>query len=213
MSEAEEYDKKLLERISMFNDAVYAIVLTLLVLELHLPELADSSSFAEMLQGLSEIRPELSAFVLSVLLVGGNWIASVNVQRVLSKTNELCLVLSVTYLIIISLFPFTCEIIGSYPDNPGSYLIFGALASAMTINAYIWMGNIYKNKLLHKNADYKEWKKLLKRLPFALLFLIVISFSAFISTKLSFILFLIANILPFILTRSFKLHHKNETIE
>lgn len=209
MSEAEEYDKKLLDRISMFNDAVYAIVLTLLVLELHIPELVNKSSFSEMLDGIKEIRPELSAFVLSVLLVGGNWIASVNVQRVLSKTNELCIVLSVTYLIIISLFPFTCEIIGSYPDNPGSYLIFGALASAMTINAYIWMRNIYKNKLLHKNADYKEWKKLLRRIPFALLFLVVISFSAFISTKLSFILFLVANILPFFLTRSFKLNHKD----
>lgn len=209
MSEAEEYDKKLLDRISMFNDAVYAIVLTLLVLELHIPELVNKSSFSEMIDGIKEIRPELSAFVLSVLLVGGNWIASVNVQRVLSKTNELCIVLSVTYLIIISLFPFTCEIIGSYPDNPGSYLIFGALASAMTINAYIWMRNIYKNKLLHKNADYKEWKKLLRRIPFALVFLVVISFSAFISTTLSFILFLVANILPFFLTRSFKLNHKD----
>ncbi len=209
MTNSEEYDKQLLDRISMFNDAVYAIVITLLVLELHVPELANSSSLKEMIEGVKEIRPELSAFLLSVLLVGGNWIASVNVQRVLSKTNELCIVLSVTYLIIISLFPFTCEIIGSYPENPGSYLIFGALASAMTINAYVWMRNIYKNKLLHKHADYREWKKLLNRIPFALLFIVIISLSAFIGTRLSFILFLIANTLPFFLTRSFKLDHKD----
>ena len=208
MNEAEEYDKKLLDRISMFNDAVYAIVLTLLVLELHIPELADKSSLAEMIDGVKEMTPKLSAFLLSVLLVGGNWIGSVNVQRVLSKTNELCIALSVTYLIIISLFPFSCEIIGNYPDNPGSYLIFGILAIAMTINAYFWMRNIYTYKLLHKHASYAEWNKLLKRIPIAIVFLIAVSLSAFISTKLSFILFLVANLLPFILTRSFKLNHQ-----
>jgi len=205
MSEAEEYDKQLLDRVSMFNDAVYAIVLTLLVLELHIPEINNKASFYEMMGGLQAIRPKLYAFLLSVLLVGGNWIGSVNLQRVLRKTNELCIVLSVSYLIIISLFPFCCEIIGSYPDNPGSYLIFGALALLMTINAYFWMRNIYTYKLLHKHADYSEWNKLLKRLPFAMLLLIVISLSAFISTGLSFILLLISSLLPFFLTRDFKL--------
>jgi len=209
MSEAEEYDKKLLDRISMFNDAVYAIVITLLVLELHIPELVKHDSFADMTHGLREMMPKFNAFLLSVLLVGGNWIASVNLQKVLVKTNELCITLSVTYLIIISLYPFCCSVIGNYPDNPGSYLIFGGLGITMTTNAWLWMRNIYKRKLLHRHADYREWKKLLNRLPVAIVFLIVVSFSAFLSTTLSFILFLISSLLPFILTRTFKINHQD----
>jgi len=209
MNEAEAHDKKLLDRISMFSDAVYAIVLTLLVLELHIPELVNKSSLHEMLMGIEEMGPKLSAFLLSVLMVGGNWIASVNLQKLLVKTNELCIGLSVSYLIIISLFPFSCEIIGTYPDNPGSYLIFGILSIAMTINAYIWMRTIDKNQLLHPQADYKEWRKLMRQLPYILVFLVGVSLSAFVSTRLSLILFLISNLMPFILTRSLKIVHQD----
>lgn len=210
MSEAQDYEKQLLDRVSMFNDAVYAIVLTLLVLELHIPELVNADSMPEMWKGMREMSPKLYAFALSVVLVGGNWVSSVNLQRVLAKTNETCIVLSVTYLIIISLFPFCCEVIGNYPQNPGSYLLFGILAIAMTTNAYFWMRNINKHKLLHKHADYAEWQSLMKKLPFILPYLALVSLSAFISTQLSFFLFMFTNLMPFFLTRSFKLRPHDE---
>ncbi len=210
MHEEEEHHRKLLERISMFNDAVYAIVITLLVLELHIPELKNKSSLPELIAGIREMQPKLLAFLLNVLLVGGNWIGSVNLQRVLVKSNEACVVLSITYLIIISLFPFSCDIIGSYPDNPGSYLIFGILSVLMTTNAYTWMRIIWKNNYLHKNADHREWEKLMNALPVIIIYLAAVSLSALISTKLSFILFLITNLLPFFFTRPFKIKFENE---
>lgn len=209
MTEAEKQDVKLLERLSMFTDAVYAIVLTLLVLELHVPELENKSSLHELKDGIMEMSPKLLAFLLSVILVGGNWIASVNMHKVIYKTNSACIVLSVTYLIIISLFPFSCGIIGSYPDNPGSYLIFGVLSILMVVNAYFWMRIIYRKKLLHERADYKDWKKLLNLMPFLMIYLAAVSLSAFINTNLSFILFLITNLMPFFFTRTFKLKHND----
>jgi len=209
MTEEEEHDRKLLERLSMFNDAVYAIVLTILVLELHLPDLANATSLHDMGVSLRILSPKLMAFFLSVLLVGGSWLSSVNLQKVLTKTNSACLILSVIYLIIISLFPFCCDVIGTYPDNPGSYLIFGVLSIAMTANAYLWMHLNVRDKLLHKKADYKEWKKLMNTMPFVFPYLIAVSLSAFISTRLSFILFLLTNILPFVLTRKVKINHEN----
>ena len=206
MGEPEEHHRRMLDRISMFNDAVYAIVITLLVLELHIPELVNKSSLPEMIDRIREMSPKLFAFLLSVILVGGNWIGSVNLQKGLSKTNEACIVLSVTYLIIISLFPFSCNIIGSYPDNPGSYLIFGILSILMTANAYTWMRIILKKNFLHSDADAREWKKLARMMPFIMVYLAGVSLSAFISTKLSFVLFLVTNLLPFFLTRPFKIN-------
>lgn len=209
MGETEEHHRKLLDRISMFNDAVYAIVLTLLVLELHIPDLLNESSLPELMHGIRAMSPKLLAFLLSVILVGGNWIGSVNLQKVVSKSNDACLVLSITYLIIISLFPFSCDIIGTYPNNVGSYLVFGILSLLMTGNAYLWMRIILKNNFLHKRSDVKQWRKLTNMLPFLMLYLIGVSLSAFISTTLSFVLFLITNLMPFVLTKSFKIHFED----
>src|SRR5438876_642417 len=99
----------------MFNDAVFAIALTLLVLELRLPENISGSSIREMWHSLVLMAPKFSAFLLSAILVGGNWISSVNLQRMLVRYDAGFIVDLVLYLIIISIMPFCSNLIGSYP--------------------------------------------------------------------------------------------------
>src|SRR5205823_2206149 len=128
MTEHEKDNRKVLERIVMFNDAVFAIALTLLVLEIRLPEGINGGSALAMWHALKEMEPRFLAFLLSAALVGGNWISSINIQRLLVRTDSTMIIYMVIYLVIIALMPFCCNIIGSYPDNPVSYVIFGAIS-------------------------------------------------------------------------------------
>ena len=102
----------------MFNDAVYAIVLTLLVLELKFPEHLKLDTSDQMIHGFNEMLPKLLAFLLSILTVGGAWISSVNIQRQIVKADITLMVYMVIYLSLISLTPFICNIVGSFPSNP-----------------------------------------------------------------------------------------------
>jgi uncharacterized membrane protein len=69
---------RLLERMLFFSDAVFAIVLTLLVLDLRLPA---GITDANLLRGVLAMAPKLVAFATTFALVSVFWIAHVTLTR------------------------------------------------------------------------------------------------------------------------------------
>ena len=63
------------ERVETFSDGIFAIVLTLLVLELHVPSIPDHSSLSQYAETMSPLIPKAIVFVLTFLLVSANWIS------------------------------------------------------------------------------------------------------------------------------------------
>lgn len=208
MTQSQFHDHKLLERLSIFNDAVYAIVLTLLVLEFHIPDLINKTSDGELVAQLIHLRPKFFAFILCTMVVGSNWLLVVNVQRTVVKTNTIYLFYFILYLIVITLLPFSCALIGNYPNNPCSYVVFGIFNLSICMVGYFYMKNNLKNKLHHSKTDLKLLQKFINKLPLVMLFIACLAASAFINTKLSFVLFLIMNIIPIALVKYIKLELK-----
>ncbi|MFN8280277.1 MAG: TMEM175 family protein [Saprospiraceae bacterium] len=201
---ATEYTHQDLERVKMFSDAVFAIALTLLVLELKIPDDMHLNDSHAMWKGLREMMPQFKAFLLSAVLVGGNWISLMNLHRIMVKVDFFFLADLVLYLVIISLIPFCCELIGKYPDNPVSFIIFGGLCELLVVNAYFFIRHCRLKHLFHPEADLQEVKFLEKSLIVVSILLAIMIWIAFYSTNLSFFLFLVYNLIPFFVTRKLK---------
>jgi uncharacterized membrane protein len=119
--EAEHTRKFSLERIILFSDAVFAIAITLLVIELRLPELEEISNEA-LGHALLHTLPHIMSFFLSFFIIGIYWIAHHRMFGYVVDYDVPLLWLNLFLLCFIVLMPFSSNILGVYGGlNTGYY--------------------------------------------------------------------------------------------
>lgn len=102
-------DDRLLHRLLFFTDAVFAIVLTLLVLELRPPE---AESGAALVHGLAEMINHFISFAISFALVSVFWLAHMNTVRRLSHFDWATAIANLAFLLPVCLLPFASSLVG-----------------------------------------------------------------------------------------------------
>ncbi len=110
-------------RLEAFSDGMFAIILTILVLELHVPHLADSS-MAAFLVGMAEIVPKLVSFLFSFFILAIFWVNHHQMVHQIAHVDAKLLWLNIFLLFFASLFPFLTAFIGDYPGNPYVVALF-----------------------------------------------------------------------------------------
>ena len=96
----------LLERLVFFSDAVYAIAITLLVLEIEVPHLPESATTREDWIALGELWPSFFAFVLSFLVIGRFWITHHQLFAEVSEFRQGIVWPNLLLLMVIAFMPF-----------------------------------------------------------------------------------------------------------
>ena len=99
----------LLARMLLFSDAVFAIVLTLLALDLRMPTGFDD---AHLYQGLIAMKGELIAFAVSFAIVAVFWIAHLTVLRSLARFDWGVAIANLVFLFTVTVTPFTTTLVG-----------------------------------------------------------------------------------------------------
>ncbi|HEY7269258.1 MAG TPA: TMEM175 family protein [Dehalococcoidia bacterium] len=93
-----------------FSDGVFAIAITLLVLDLAVPNL---SNYA-VLDGLVKQWPAYLAYVVSFAAIGGAWISHTTITEYLESANALLLRLNLLLLFFVSIMPFPTHMLITY---------------------------------------------------------------------------------------------------
>ena len=122
-------------RIEALSDGVFAIVLTLLVLELKVPHLNDPHSVAELGRALLSIVPKLISWVISFLTVMVIWVNHHRSFKNLCAVDIRLLWHNAHLLLWISILPFPTALMGDYHHNPLGVSLYG-LCMACTALAF-----------------------------------------------------------------------------
>ncbi len=104
-------------RLEAFSDGMFAIILTILVLELKVPHLPDSS-FAAFSGALSELAPKFFSFVFSFFIIAIFWVNHHHILHQIERVDTKLLWLNVALLFFACLFPFITAFVGDYLSNP-----------------------------------------------------------------------------------------------
>ncbi|MBZ0300979.1 MAG: DUF1211 domain-containing protein [Anaerolineae bacterium] len=136
--EISEADKFGLERLVFFSDAVFAIAITLLALEIRLPEIEGPLTDAKLLQALQSIGPQYLAFMLSFLVIGVFWIGHHRRYRFIERYDSVLLFLNLLLLMIVAFIPFPTAIISDYGNLVGTIFYALTMVAAGLVSLAIW---------------------------------------------------------------------------
>lgn len=123
-------ERRDLERIAFFSDAVFAIAITLLVIDLRVPLLGDDVSDRELTDALLALRPRLFAYALSVTVIGMYWHAHWRRFRYLERVDGRLVALNLALLGLVALIPFPTALIGEYGDRPIAVVVYALTVAA-----------------------------------------------------------------------------------
>jgi uncharacterized membrane protein len=108
-----------LERLILFSDAVFAIAITLLVIEIKIPEVPRKQLTDALLsEKLAELIPKFVGFLVSFLLIGQYWTVHHRMFGYVINFNQRLLWLNIFFLLAIVLMPFSTGFYSEYAGEP-----------------------------------------------------------------------------------------------
>lgn len=188
-------------RLEFLSDGIFAIVMTLLVIEIKVPELHGSFSEEKLLHSLQDILPLFFAYFLSFCLLITYWtihnflftVMAKNTTRVLNNFNFL-------FLAFICLVPFSAHFLGSYPTSPVSVMFYSinVLINALILLAtreYIIRSKEVENVEIKLIDKFYGTVRILGTVGFAVLAILLSFYNTYLSIGL--LLFNVAiNLIP-----------------
>ncbi len=186
-------------RLETLEDGVFAIAMTLLVLNLKVPNKLDSSLIFAILQ----IWPNLLTFFGSFLLLGVFWLGHRTALSYIKFADHIYHWLNLILLMFVSILPFSASLIAKYYNERAAIIIYGLNLIAIGITMFIqWVYASKDFRLLDKDLNPSIIRYAKIRTGFAPVVYFLAILLSFVNIHISQIVFTVVPllyILPFLL--------------
>ncbi len=172
-------------RVLTFSDGLFAIAMTLLVVGIEVPDLADPDSVSELADALNDQGGSLISFFISFAVIGRYWVAHHQFFSRLDRIDNGLIATNLLYLALIAFLPFPTALLGNFFDNPLSIAVYAVNVAAVSGMEVVMFALAQRHGLLRERmpADVFRWGAMVSLSP-VLFFLLSIPL-AFISTTLA----------------------------
>lgn len=124
-------------RFDALQDGVYAIAITLLVLELRLPAQQHLHDAGELLGALLGLLPRMVAWLVSFFVLAVFWHASLRAQAWVRHLDGKLVWINILALLFASCLPFASSVVGEYPGLLPSQCLYAGVMFCMAMTA-LW---------------------------------------------------------------------------
>ena len=147
-------------RLEFLFDGVFAIALTILVLELKLPEISDRRSTHELGRALVDNWRTFFSYIVSFIVLSSFWIGHNTLYAKLTRVSKVVVAIHVWLLAWAAFVPFCAHLIGRFPSNPLALLVYMGTAFAYVLGLLLLIIAAGKQKLFDPGIPAGELRKL-----------------------------------------------------
>jgi uncharacterized membrane protein len=171
-------DKLGLNRIIFFSDAVFAIAITLLSLDLRLPT---NAAAVHIFSDLIHLLPKYQSYITSFAVIGLYWMSHHHYLRFIRRYDYTFVAINFGLLMCIASLPFATSVLDNYGDHR-SAVAFYALSMAATglMKTLLWCYAVRDYRLISQYLSPRRVRRLTRRVLIPpLVFFVSIGIAAF----------------------------------
>jgi len=147
-------------RVEAFSDGVFAIIVTLLVLEIKVPHIDLHDNSGELFKSLIGLFPKFISWIISFFTVCVIWVNHHRLFKIFHIFNHGLFWWNAILLMWCSFIPFPTAVLGDYPNNQTAVLLYGIVMMLMALTFSLMRIYVAKNKsLLDSEIDLQKFKK------------------------------------------------------
>ena len=196
-------------RLNALSDGVFAIVITLMVFSIKIPEVAPNQAALELPKALMKMLPDFTSLFLSFIILGIYWIGHNNVFQHVLRHDRLMLWLNILFLLTVALIPFPATLLIRYGDAQISVILYALnLAVGGVLLDLVWAYATYNRHLMCDTVQPDLIRSFHVRIltgPVIYLVAIAVSFFSLLVAKVLFAVAIVYYLVP---TVQDLLHHE-----
>jgi uncharacterized membrane protein len=191
-----------LDRIVNFSDAVFAIAITILVLDIRVPDIPEGRVATELPAQILGLGPKYLSYVISFLVLAIYWQAHHRVFKPITGYDGTLVWLNLFFLMAIAFLPFPTSLLGEYSQEHVSVVIYAANAAlaSLLLVAISWYATSGHRLVASDLDDEAERIQRVQGLAVPVVFVLSIGI-AFFSPRAAMYSWLLLSVTDFIIRR------------
>ena len=187
-------------RMEALIDGIFAVALTLLVLDIKLPEGVTYSSNQDLWNHLVQLERHFAIYAISFVVIGIYWVAHHVQFHYVRYTDRRLIWINMIFLLLISFLPFATDLVGDHEELVLPCEIYGVTLLLLSGLSYVHLRYLYRHPYLATPELNSVAVKLLKRRMALFTIIPILSMAlAFYNTRLALFVYLLiatAHFLP-----------------
>lgn len=163
----------------MFSDAVVAITITLLVLDIRLPSGAAELNDKDLWRAVAATGPRVLGYLISFAVIGAFWLGHQQKFAVIVRAARGLMVLNLLFLCCIGIVPFVTAILAENPGVLATQIYAAVMSACAFMLAMIWLFAILRGLIDTRVSRREQWRNFMLSLLSTAVFVLSIPIASY----------------------------------
>jgi uncharacterized membrane protein len=137
-------------RVGGLSDAVFAVALTLLVLDIRIP---DATTLAGLPERLLELAPRLLVYLIGFIIIGGAWASHQRMIGQIERGDGPLAWLNLLSLLFVTLIPASASLLGRFPTSFLAIVLFALNVILVQLSAFLMWRHAERRRMINARLD------------------------------------------------------------